>query len=318
MWKPVYDPGPWSQFLKRKDIIGLPLKEAKRKFLKEQLDYDNFITQQQLVLKGISPKGPKAPTELVSIPDFGGLLRYADYKANTCPTPTVDIFAQNFGPDYVDSIVLETTLVSDSTWRIDFKSSVGKENTSIHINADVAGANPILTGGVTPTLEVIPQFQGRENVLKLTLPPQLAGLTPRFHIEITTDLTPKNLWYNTHTYSTAFGLWGDGFGWDGNYTSNNVAVMTGSSTLLLFLATLSPSNPDPLYGRGFSWVADQWNDDRTIEEAILWPSGANTGWGRQYTRIWVWGESLPLDPVTFYSPEYVFYISDFNFRLCPI
>jgi len=250
--------------------------------------------------------------------ESAGLVRYNDYNANTCPTPPVDIFAQNFGPDYVDSIVLETSIVSDSTWRIDFKSSVGKENTSIHIDADVAGVNSILTGGAMPTLEVIPQFQGRENVLKLTLPPMLAGITPQFNINITTDLTPKNLWSSTHTYSTAFGLWGDGFGWDGNYTTNNVAVLTGSSTLLLFLASLSPSDPNPLYGRGFSWAADQWNDDRTVEETILWSSAYNTLWPRNYTRIWVVGERLALDPVTFYSPEYVFYISDFNFRLCPI
>jgi len=247
-----------------------------------------------------------------------GLVRYNDYNANTCPSPPVDIFAQNFGPDYVDSIVLDGGVGSDTTWRVDFKSSVGKENTSIHINADGAGTNPLLSGGVTPTLEVIPQFQGRENVLKLTLPSQLAGLAPTFNIEITTDLTPKNLWYNTHTYSTAFGLWGDGFGWNNQYQNNNVAVLTGSATMLLFLASLSPENPNPLYGKGFSWAADQWNDDRTVEEVILWPSGANTSWSTQYTRIWVRGETLPLDPVTFYSPEYVFYISDFNFRLCPI
>lgn len=327
MWKPVHDPGPWSQFLKRKDIIGLPLKEAKKKFLKEQLDYDNFITYQQLALKGISPKGPQAPTELVSIPAFEGLLRYADYDANTCPSPPVDIFAQNFGEDYVDSIVDTSTDERYPQWQINFNDQAGGGYSGTSIKLAFRDAIlPSLTQG-NVTLELIPEFQGRENVLKLTVPPRLAGSPPNLVIAITigSNVPTKPNFSGTHTFSVAFGLWGEGFGWDNSYVSNNVAMLTGSSTLLEFLASLSPTNPSPQYGRGISWEADQWNDDRTIAKLLSVPKGENVNWvdgvntgGGGFQRIWIRPEDLGFDPVTFYSPEYAFYLSDFNFRLCPV
>lgn len=49
---PFGHPGPWQQYLKRKDNIGLPLMEVKRKYLKEQLEFNNFQTQQLNMLQG--------------------------------------------------------------------------------------------------------------------------------------------------------------------------------------------------------------------------------------------------------------------------
>ncbi len=46
MYGNTQDPGNWSLFLKRTDIKELPLMEAKRKFLKEQLEYESFINMQ--------------------------------------------------------------------------------------------------------------------------------------------------------------------------------------------------------------------------------------------------------------------------------
>lgn len=46
MYGNTQDPGNWSLFLKRKDIKDLPLMEAKRKYLKEQLEYESFINMQ--------------------------------------------------------------------------------------------------------------------------------------------------------------------------------------------------------------------------------------------------------------------------------
>tara|TARA_B100001173_G_C16019101_1_gene561167 strand:+ start:22 stop:1242 length:1221 start_codon:yes stop_codon:yes gene_type:complete len=46
MYGNTQDPGNWSLFLKRNDIKDLPLMEAKRKFLKEQLEYESFINMQ--------------------------------------------------------------------------------------------------------------------------------------------------------------------------------------------------------------------------------------------------------------------------------
>ena len=46
MYGNTQDPGNWSLFLKRKDIKDLPLMEAKRKYLKEQLEYESFMNMQ--------------------------------------------------------------------------------------------------------------------------------------------------------------------------------------------------------------------------------------------------------------------------------
>jgi len=43
MWKPIYDPGPWKAFLGRKDIKGLPIMEAKKKYVEEQLLFESYL-----------------------------------------------------------------------------------------------------------------------------------------------------------------------------------------------------------------------------------------------------------------------------------
>ncbi len=44
MWKPIYQPEPWPQFVKRKDIIGLPLMEQRKKFMEEQILFENYLS----------------------------------------------------------------------------------------------------------------------------------------------------------------------------------------------------------------------------------------------------------------------------------
>ena len=44
MWKPIYQPEPWTQFVKRKDIIGLPLMEQRRKHMEEQMLFENYVS----------------------------------------------------------------------------------------------------------------------------------------------------------------------------------------------------------------------------------------------------------------------------------
>lgn len=41
----INDPGPWQWFVKRRDNVGLPLMEVRRKYLQEQLTYDNHISR---------------------------------------------------------------------------------------------------------------------------------------------------------------------------------------------------------------------------------------------------------------------------------
>jgi surface protein len=44
MWKPIYQPEPWPQFVKRKDIAPLPLMEQRRKHMEEQMLFENYIS----------------------------------------------------------------------------------------------------------------------------------------------------------------------------------------------------------------------------------------------------------------------------------
>lgn len=42
MWKPIHHPGPWLQFLQRKDNAGIPLMEVRKKYLVEELQFDSI------------------------------------------------------------------------------------------------------------------------------------------------------------------------------------------------------------------------------------------------------------------------------------
>ena len=41
-------PGDWRSFLKRNDISSLSLQEQKKKYLQEQLQFDDFVSQQEI------------------------------------------------------------------------------------------------------------------------------------------------------------------------------------------------------------------------------------------------------------------------------
>ena len=49
MWKPIYQPEPWPQYLKRKDNVGVPLMEVRKKYLEEQILFENYVSQLQLL-----------------------------------------------------------------------------------------------------------------------------------------------------------------------------------------------------------------------------------------------------------------------------
>lgn len=72
MWKPIHNPGNWPQFLKRKDNLGLPLMEVRKKYLKEQVEYDNYVsyvTANYLSAKSVN----KGPISNIAIPSFASL-----------------------------------------------------------------------------------------------------------------------------------------------------------------------------------------------------------------------------------------------------
>ena len=328
MWKPVHDPGPWSQFLKRKDIIGLPLKEAKRKFLKEQLDYDNFITYQQLALKGISPKGPKAPTELVSIPVFEGLLRYADFDANTCTNPAIDVFIQDFGPEYIStdlsSPVFATNTGSDWAIQLNFTEALRPLNwiRFIYTSYNATTSNPPYvtgTGPFYPYVTLLEEFQGRPNVLKVTKPPQFAGGTSlSLKVEMETFVDDPSYYrpnyWDTHTWSYGIGVWSENPSVGvSNYTFNG----GGSADLLIGLSTYP--TPSAFMEKFDDYNANEWVDIRTLNKPIV--QGNSEG------ETWVNILNLFQGPIATDNPDAIagigtyeenIYISDWNFRVCPI
>jgi surface protein len=47
MWKPIQSPGEWLVFLQRKDIKGLPIMEARKRYMQEQLLFENYYSNLQ-------------------------------------------------------------------------------------------------------------------------------------------------------------------------------------------------------------------------------------------------------------------------------
>jgi surface protein len=47
MWKPIYQPEPWLQYVKRKENVGAPLMEVRKKYLEEQLLFENYVSSIQ-------------------------------------------------------------------------------------------------------------------------------------------------------------------------------------------------------------------------------------------------------------------------------
>jgi len=47
MWKPIQPPGEWLVFLQRKDIKGLPIMEARKRYMQEQLLFENYYSNLQ-------------------------------------------------------------------------------------------------------------------------------------------------------------------------------------------------------------------------------------------------------------------------------
>jgi hypothetical protein len=49
-------PGPWQSYVKRADNIGLHILEVRNKYLQEQLQYDNQLSQ-MYSMQNFQPKG---------------------------------------------------------------------------------------------------------------------------------------------------------------------------------------------------------------------------------------------------------------------
>jgi len=66
IFQPIHSPGPWQYYVKRRDNIGLPIMEVRRKYLTEQLQFENFQQQQMMMLMGAAGGGPPITGSSVS------------------------------------------------------------------------------------------------------------------------------------------------------------------------------------------------------------------------------------------------------------
>jgi len=295
---------PWLQFLKREDNVNLSITEAKQKYLKEQIEFDDFISHQRSTLQGKANKMELPPID----PGYTGLERYRNYP--DCTNKAIDLFPQNFGPEYVESI----EYVSDQTRKINLTPATSLGRTNPHLMVKVIGYNEFIYGQPY-TIEIVPEYQGRPNVLKISIPSGLAKSTSEIQINLVvgTGFPERADLKNTHKFNMAMGLWADGFKWDEVLGENIHFSGGGSADLLIFLTTIGDGNP--LFGDYVEWEGDKWNDDRTTNETIIQgPSAGNTF---AFNFVSLKSEAKPLDP-NLYGPQFDWYFSDLNFRVCPI
>jgi hypothetical protein len=69
-------PGPWQSYVKRTDNIGLHILEVRTKYLQEQLQYDNQLSQ-MYSMQNFQPKGGHSNViqDVLLLEDGGSLLQ---------------------------------------------------------------------------------------------------------------------------------------------------------------------------------------------------------------------------------------------------
>ena len=120
MWKPIYQPEPWPQFRKRKDIVSLPLMEQRKKYMQEQLLFENYLSTLN-TLNTVSPSVSSAASGGGGpAPGGGGIpapVIQVLINTNFKPTgsawnggggavnnvPSTRVFLDTFAPEYANS-----------------------------------------------------------------------------------------------------------------------------------------------------------------------------------------------------------------------
>ena len=337
MWKPIYQPDSWPVFLKREDNIGLPLMEVRQKYLKEQLEFDNFISQQNSILRGRANK-----TELVSY-DYNAIegpgdivARYSDFVSNTCTNPPIvaDIF--DFGPDNIDGLSYDTPV---DAVKEGFEYKVTLNLTSTHYpitqlkikvrnwgwnysNVFVSPAQGV------PYVTLLSEFEGRSNVLKITRPATFGGEQFSIELEYITDTSlPQNhrsQYWNTHNWSYGIGFWPIGeFGeTTGPTTKNWLYNGGGTADLLLGLSQYPDDGTSPWIGNIPYYNANEWVDTRVYRKNIIQGNAPSPSFWQNLCEITHnvpaenLGNPIGLTPaITSYETD--LYLSDWVWRICP-
>jgi len=325
---------PWLQFLKRKENIGLPIMEAKQKYLKEQLEFDNFTNQQNSILQGKANKIKLASNP--PPPPFVGPERYKNFGLNTCYYPSIEADIYDFGPDNILTDLPYNTPIDATNIGSPFYS-VTLNLTSAHypvtqlivsfqsFSYTSSNTPPLVSSpqGV-PSVTLLSEFGGRENVLKITTPGGFQKLANRVRLQYTIDTSfseyrrPK--YWNTHNWSYGVGFWSENAytGQEGTTYANWLFNGGGNSDLLIGLTQYPDDGTSPWIGNLPYYNANEWTDARIYKKDIIEGSSLAEGWVNlcDIQHEVPLGNPVGIDP-NLTSYESNIYLSDWVWRVCP-
>ncbi len=174
------NPGDWRSFLKRNDIRNLSLQEQKKKYLIEQLQFDDFVTQSLISLSNITNAAGKVGNKVVSA-TFNATPALQSISANTTfidvlfenevqvdtsgGTPTISITNGKEGGGSVSPVPYTYVVNASPSKTVRFSHTHPATATNdggiaaheITVGADLAGsASGTISGGVANTYNGVP------------------------------------------------------------------------------------------------------------------------------------------------------------------
>ncbi|MDA7648809.1 hypothetical protein N8580_00590 [Akkermansiaceae bacterium] len=184
----IQPPGPWQYYVTRKDNIGLPVNEVRRKYLTEQLAFDNFQTQQLNMLQGRA--GGAREAEVISEVTFASnlyLKHTVTSKSTIVNQVTFEVSGEGElygGRRYYQSTtrttsgegsgLVDTTKTvrwNGNNWEIHSNSiPEGDNNGVMNSNTDITGEIPYIEGSTDGTSWTITHLAGLlddDNVMEL-------------------------------------------------------------------------------------------------------------------------------------------------------
>ncbi len=174
------NPGDWRSFLKRNDIRNLSLQEQKKKYLIEQLQFDDFVTQSLISLSNVTTAAGNIGNKVVSA-NFNATPALQSISANTTfidvlfenevqvdtsgGTPTISITNGKEGGGSVSPVPYTYVVNASPSKTVRFSHTHPATATNdggiaahvITVGADLAGsASGTISGGVANTYNGVP------------------------------------------------------------------------------------------------------------------------------------------------------------------
>jgi len=145
----INDPGPWQWFVKRRDNVNLPIMEVRRKYMQEQLLFENYLSTLNTVNTVSTAAAGAAGGPAPSTGDGGGGYDI-EFKVNTnynisqgyydVPNPTTRLNL-NFSTTDVEWYLLGNPFVNGNVWNGDVTIDWGDGTVETKTGYDVGGTN---------------------------------------------------------------------------------------------------------------------------------------------------------------------------------